>query len=470
MSKERIRRLETFSFYDHTGIEKHLAKMAEKGWLLSKIDRFTWEYRRIAPKKLHFAVTFYPKASEFDPEPLEGQMIYQEYSARFGWKFICRSAQMQIFYSEEENPVPLETDPVVEVAVIHQAAKRSFLWTHYVFLALAVLQTALFVSSLLGDPIRLLSSTTQLATGFLWGLLFLFYAIELAGYYRWHHAAVRAAETGEFPDTHHHPLFQKLILLAAAAALLYIIINLFSSGDRLQLVFYLLFFVCITALAITVNGVKQLLKRMKATRTANTAITLTVDIVLAIALVFGMNYSIFRAVGNGLLPADTGADSKTQILHQTDLPLTVEDLLDIRFDGYIKENRQSESIFLGQRSLRQWARHTDTYVPELSYTVTIVKVSGIYPLCKNSLLNKAKDTVDSGGNVFINHYEPTDSAPWLAEEAYQLHWSDSILYQYLLCYEDRIIKIDFDWEPTAEQMQIVGEKLAGISDESAFSE
>ena len=29
--KELKRRLETFSFYDHTGIEKHLEDMAEKG-------------------------------------------------------------------------------------------------------------------------------------------------------------------------------------------------------------------------------------------------------------------------------------------------------------------------------------------------------------------------------------------------------------------------------------------------------
>ena len=42
--KELKRRLETFSFYDHTGIEKHLEDMAEKGWLLSKTNRFFWVY------------------------------------------------------------------------------------------------------------------------------------------------------------------------------------------------------------------------------------------------------------------------------------------------------------------------------------------------------------------------------------------------------------------------------------------
>lgn len=171
--KELKRRLETFSFYDHTGIEKHLEDMAEKGWLLSKTNRFFWVYRRIEPKKLHFAVTYYPKASEFDPEPLEGQMIYRDYSERSGWNFVCQSAQMQIFYNEEDEPTPMETDPVVEVQTIHKAAKKNFLPSYFILLALSVLQATLFVSELLGDPIGLLSSTTQLSTGFCWALLLL---------------------------------------------------------------------------------------------------------------------------------------------------------------------------------------------------------------------------------------------------------------------------------------------------------
>ena len=31
---------------------------------------------------------------------------------------------------------------------------------------------------------------------------------------------------------------------------------------------------------------------------------------------------------------------------------------------------------------------------------------------------------------------------------------------YPLCYDDVIVEINFDWEPTAEQMKIAGEKLS----------
>ena len=67
--RNKKRRMEFFSFYNHTSITAHLEKMARNGWLLEEIRRNTWIYRRIEPKKLRFAVSYYPKASEYDPEP-----------------------------------------------------------------------------------------------------------------------------------------------------------------------------------------------------------------------------------------------------------------------------------------------------------------------------------------------------------------------------------------------------------------
>ena len=465
--KELKRRLETFSLYDHTGIEKHLENMAEKGWLLSEINRFTWVYRRIEPKKLHFAVTYYPKASEFDPEPQEGQMIYQDYSAHTGWKFICSSAQMQIFCNEEETPVPMETDPVVEVQTIHKAAKKGFLLSYFILLAIAVLDTALFISRLLGDPIGLLSSTTQLATGFCWALLFLLCVVELGGYYRWHRKAIKAAENGEFLDTRSHTLFQKIILAAAIIALIYVFINLISVGNRMMLTIYTLMLAYMITLIVVVNAVKKFMKRKKASRTTNLTVTLVVDFVLAFAMLAAITFGTLKASQAGLF--NPGAETYEHngsrwILYQDELPLAVEDLQDVKFDGYLREKRHSESIFLGQKVVWQHPRRdidTPVNVPDLKYTLTIIKVPALYDMCKERILNRRSDTVVEAGIIFVDHYEEIDAAPWLAEEAYQLHWSEGVLNKYLLCYKDRIVEIDFEWEPTGEQMKIVAEKLAG---------
>ena len=49
--KTRKRRIEFFSFYNHTGIEAHLTKMANKGWLIESISNLYWTYRRIFGKE-----------------------------------------------------------------------------------------------------------------------------------------------------------------------------------------------------------------------------------------------------------------------------------------------------------------------------------------------------------------------------------------------------------------------------------
>ena len=55
--RQTKRRMETLSFYDRTGVERHLEKMAAKGWMIDRVNGFGWHYRRIEPQTLRFAVT-----------------------------------------------------------------------------------------------------------------------------------------------------------------------------------------------------------------------------------------------------------------------------------------------------------------------------------------------------------------------------------------------------------------------------
>ena len=98
----------------------------------------------------------------------------------------------------------------------------------------------------------------------------------------------------------------------------------------------------------------------------------------------------------------------------------------------------------------------------LEYTITEVKLPPLYEFCKKSLLNSRKDEVVDRQVEFYEHFEPVDPTPWQAEEAYRLYWSyGHFIDQYLLCYEKRIMVVTFSWEPTAEQMAILGDKLSG---------
>ncbi len=468
--KDRIRRLETFSFYDRTGIEAHLKRMAEKGWMISEITTLGWIYKRVEPKPLTFAVSYYPKASEFDPEPTEGQNVYHDLSAQTGWQFVCSSAQMQVFCTSDENPIPIETDPVLEVEMIHKSAKKSFILTHLILLAVGVLNGLLFVSRLLGDPIGVLASSTNLFTGVAWTMLLLLCSVELIGYYRWRRKALKAAERGEFIDTPNHAQFQKIVLAIVFIGLFYWIINIVAVGDTLMKWVSILMLLYCFGLIVIVNTVKQFLKRKKASRGTNFTITMTVDIVLAIVLMAGITFGTLYAVRSGVFEPDAETyehHGSTFILHQDELPLAVEDMLDIQYDGYVRQRRDEESLFLGVLDVQQWPRFDDEdgrSYPDLDYTVTIIKTPFLYELCKERLINEKDETHDNNiPEGFKRVYLSIDPDPWGAVEAYQLVYQDTgAMQRYLICYEDRIIWISFDWEIIEEHKAIVGEKLGGV--------
>ena len=58
-----------YSYYDHAGIVRHLEDMARQGWQLEKAGSVFWTYRRCKPAELRYAVVYFSKASQFDPEP-----------------------------------------------------------------------------------------------------------------------------------------------------------------------------------------------------------------------------------------------------------------------------------------------------------------------------------------------------------------------------------------------------------------
>ncbi len=455
------RRLEMISLYDHTGIERHLKKMAEKGWLLDRIGAFGWVYRRTEPKTGEFAVTYYPKASEFDPEPSEGQKMYQDFSAHSGWEFICSSAQMQVFYNEQQHPTALETEPVMQVSNIHQAAKKSFLLCYFLLLGVSLLNGAQIIARALTHPISTLASPIHLFAALLCIILFAFCVTELLVYYHWLRKAEKAAEHGEFTDTPNTTPLHRIALgiLLATALIFWIAI---SASAMIRWILALMFGYTITLILI-VNAVKHLLKRKKVSRNANLTVTLVINIVLAFAMTGLIVHGTLQAINRGIF--ETGEETyeyqgSTYSLHQDELPLSLEDLIDIDYDGFVRECDMQETFLLAMVRAYQHPRWDDSRagdIPSLEYNVAIVKAPFLYDLCKKTLLDK----YDPKGDVRLPHgytYQSVDSEPWGAAEAYQLI-RESPMPRYLLCYEDCLVEIFFDWEPTALQMQTVGRNL-----------
>lgn len=453
--------LSQFTFYDRTGICRMLEAQAEKGWLLDKITTWGWRLRRIEPQKVHYAVTYFPKASAWDPGPSEAQRELQEFCAHSGWILAGTSAQMQVFYNFSEEPVPIETDPVLELENIHRSAKKNYLPAYFMLLALAVMNIGLQVGQLLTFPLTNLSQESTLFNWLCQIVLVLMCSMEILGYFFWYRRAKSAAENGEFVQTRG---FRKIQLFLLAVVLTALVCLLISMQPRMAVMMSTVL-ALMAAVFVVVWETHELMKKKGASRNMNRLVTWLLSFALAMAVgglsvtlgirvmelpVFSQNHVVDQYEWNGV----------TFDIYKDDIPLRAEDLTDAQSPDYSYEARIQESmlLFKGDYSQRIWG---SSDFPELSYIIYSTRIPFIYDLCIREALEPADYPVgeDIHGNLFYETYLPQDAVPWGAEQVYRRYEGEEPYLHYVLCYGDHVVILRPSWELTEDQMAVVGEKL-----------
>ncbi len=329
-----------FSFYDHTGMEKHLEKMARKGWMLEEISNTTWRYRKIEPKELHFSVSFDTRASEFEPEPTEEQMIFQEFCQRSGWKLAAASGRMQIFYNEEEDPLPIQTDPEMEVRMVDKRARR-MVPAYLILLVLGFFVGGSWCYSLIHTPIKLLTTPGSTFMGLCWLGLFVYSVTDLITYFAWRRRALAAAQRGEFLPTRGCHKLMYVVLGMIVLGLMYWLATERRPGMRLVTGGILLAYVVVF---LSVNGTKRILKRRKASAGVNRAITLSLDVILSVILVGAVMFLFIRGLQSGAISVE----------QEISAPLSASDLTGVDEEKYLTTVSVEMTPFLDRREV--WSR------------------------------------------------------------------------------------------------------------------
>ena len=442
-----------FSCYDRTGMERHLEQRAAQGWLLERISNFGWYYRRIEPRQIHFTVTHYLRASQFDPEPTEEQREFHDFCLRSGWRLAASSGQMQVFYNEEPDPVPIDTEPALELERIGKMMKR-VLPFQFILLAIGFCMGGSWLWSLTHRPIDLLSSAYNLATGAIWLMLFLWCAADLFRYFTWRYKAKKAAPLGEFVPTKGCHKLMLAMLAVTVLSFAYLLLADRKPGFRLVM---LLILAGYALLFLVVNGVKGYLKRRKASRALNRGITLTVDVVLAFALMVGIAAGLIWGISTGRI---------SSIEELIDPPLSVEDLTGVEDDRYVTRRMADSTFLITQRDFYQHIypdqRQAGEQLESLDYTIVDIHLPALYPWCVEELLHDRDDWSGEmeDGQPFYYQYQAIDSAPWGAERAYQLWAGGEPATTYLICWQGRIVELDPTFALRQEQRTIGAEKLA----------
>ncbi len=445
-----------FAFWDRTGIQHHLEEMAAKGWMLERIG-LLYHYRRCTPGKYRFCVTYYPDADPSDPAPTEGEQDFQALVSYAGWELAATNAQMQIFCTDREDVVPIETDPVLEVENIHRAMKprlsanRSNAICGLVWMVYGLLQC-------LTEPVRFWSIP-------LFQLISMFFLLEVAesgssllAYSRWRRKARKAAEEGEFLATPNLvPLNIAFILVLVAAFALYFAAAFTGQNNQFNEAIWI--FLLIPIDTVIVIAAWKGMKRLGVAKQTN---KMVLNIGSVFLFVVGVPLIIVLAMGSGLAerPGVRGGtkldsyrwDGTTYYLYLDELPLKMEDLQpDLAYDGYVSKLDSTESFFAGSFEAEQSPRMDDPdkeQYPTLEYECVTVKWKALWSLLYNDMYQKFH-------RLSLNPVSG-DPVPWDADQAWTSDGGEC-----LLCYGDTIVFLRLPFTPTEAQMQVIGAAFGG---------
>ena len=432
-----------FSFYDVDGIERHLEQMAERGWFLEKAGGFLWTYRRGEPKALHYSLIYYPTASAFEPEKSEGQATFEDFCHHAGWETAASNAQLLVFRNDREDPVPIHTDPEVELESL-EAMSRRVVWSWYVLIVLCLLHILTNLSFFGGDVIGFLSSPTRLFNALLFPLLFLYFLAEAVTWHRWKKRARAAAEQGDFLPTHgHHHL---LLAILAIFVLGTVGLAVYARGSSTA-VMALLLVAGYGLLFSAVSATRNLLRRKKVSRGKNIAVTLTVDIVLALALMGFTTWLILRHTPNVTLAQE---------------PLLTLEALTGETAPETEVFSREEGTFLARHlDYSEYpARYDNGPAYHLAWDLTDVHAAFLFDACLDQYLHRYADWGDYEEDYDPEHpfyvWEAMDPAPFGADRAWQQRAYGRPQDKFLLVQGSRIVELETSWTPSEKQLSAAG--------------
>lgn len=260
--------------------------------MLEKTTKLFWHFRRIEPKRIHFAISYFAKTSSFEPEAPEALVRFREFCQHSGWEFCAEAAQMQIFYNEADDPIPIETDALLEIESIHKGMKKQQLPAYILILVAALLNGFPRVFDLIKNPITFLKTNLSLFVIFSVIIVLIMAAAELGGYFIWRARALKAARRdGSFiPTQGNRPLIFILLYLFIAAFLFLILVernSFFSAAILISMGYYL-------AILILVHGISFLMKRKKVDAGTNVIVTIIMCVVLSFAMIGTLTWTVSR--------------------------------------------------------------------------------------------------------------------------------------------------------------------------------
>lgn len=431
---------------DFTGIIAWLEKMAAKGWMLDYIGNLFWKFRKTEPRQVHFSAVYLPiDCNAFSPARTPEAEELEVLCEGTGWYWVSSMAQMQIFANEEENPAPLDTDPVVQVESMHRAMTQNVLPGWIILLVIAGALALFCWSSLWSDNRYLGKSFGQLLAALIFTAAILMVLFDLAVYYIWHKKADADAQAGILRPTKSFPgLMTAFLVILLMVYVLWVCTLPWQS--QLTALSGLLLFILVRVIASIGR------KNEKLSSWANIAVI--VFLVLWVGIFPIVSISIRNQIEAATHAPQVTVlhEGKEYTLNRDEIPLKTEDLMDI--DPKLQNYTQDTETFFPCRITRNTQHHLwgNTGTPMLYYTIWDYPL----PLYRDYFLSQAMN------EEFYPTHGELDTEVWEAEAVYRLQQNGQPQNVYVICWEGRIVSLHIRLE--TENPELTPEQIATIVD------
>lgn len=424
-----------YAAYDVTAMKLHLEKMARNGWLIDHLNNTFWCYKKVEPQDLNFTVSYFAKASAFEPNKSDGQETFEEMAAHDGWKLIAENAKLQIYVNEDKDATPIYTDAESEVNAIIKSSK-SFIIGTFLLVGLVLLNIFLNLNLFSRNKLILLANSSSLSTAIALMILITNTLVVLIKYFSWRNKAIKGIENDEFIETAKSDVSYQNYIISIAMIIMF---SGFIFNDNIYLASsFMLTFFGIIIISLLVDSFKNILKRKKLKKDANIFFTVAFDILLALILAI-----VVSSISIKSIMVDNKNDNELLIdISDFRQSTTINSLTNIKKSPLLSYNE----AFI----------HDDK--EDLEYKIVDINYHFLEDYALNEMLNNYYDYgIHEDKNFY--HYQEIDAKEFNADKAYQLIAGTEATNNYLIKYDKRLVEIKFSWDINAEDKQIIADIL-----------
>ncbi|MBQ8639043.1 MAG: DUF2812 domain-containing protein [Lachnospiraceae bacterium] len=476
-----------YSYYDRAGMEEHLEKMASKGWMLERMNSWFWTYRKCPPKKVHVQIIYDPNASEYAPEPTRKQEDFRDFCEYAGWDFTASYGPLQVFYhvreaenraeepvrpcverrnpehdSEKWHPIPIETDPVMEVEVIHQVMKKRFLPINVLLLVNIFLAGRKIFPILIEKPLWAMANLGYTCIACSIFLAAVMIAVEIVSYFLWLFGARRMAERNQSLVLRGRTLLRRSVFYLMVFSLIYWFVSVKDFFLRLQAAGIVFLAAC--ALLVSASVSRHMKKKKVSAdenRVKSNGAAILAMIVSAVFLAVFLRWNWEKDGFRRNAETEVYEYQGTKVVCSHDrLPVMCSELLVVDDYQYRTEWDVRESPLLAQHEAKQYikpgALGNEGY---LDYTITEVKLSVMNDWCRQMVRYQYERMDEENPLERKYRFVETDADLWGAEYSCQIFVGEEAGFRHLVFWDGCILDLAAGWQLTGDQKGIIGAKI-----------